>query len=175
MTETKDVRVTKTVISGMETVRVHNGTLQGGLEATLSFTVACNMDDKKAGAFHQVERLRVTFDNVLLQNLVASALANRKVQWQPSMRENPERVRELSGKTVRFDEPLFADLAKKARTVTVARPPTEAEIKAFLASQSLAGQMRTTIDLMRLHGADTELMEAELEALLAMEAEKSRG
>jgi len=163
--ETKETRVTKTVISGIETSRVQGGTLQGGLKATLSFTVACNMEDKKSGTFYQVEDLTVTFDNVLLQNIVANALANRKVQWQPSMRENPERVKELSGKTVRFDEPLFADLAKKARTVTVARPPTPEEQAAYVAALSPVRKLELAISAMKAAGMDAELVEAELEAL----------
>ena len=167
MTEVKGIRTT--VFNGVERLRIHNLTLQGGVTATLCFTVSENADDKKVGDFHQVEGLVVTFDNVHVQNILADAMARKIVKWAPSLRENPTRIKELSGKTVRFDEPLFADLAKKARTVTVARPPTEEEIKTYLASQSLAGQMRTTIDLMRVHGMDSSLMEAELEALLEVE------
>ena len=171
-TEVKGIKTTK--FSGIENARIHNLTLQGGVTALLCFTVSENSDDKEAGKYHQITDMKVTFDGTLIQNLLASAMARRVIQWAPKIRENPTRATELTGAVRRFDEPIFPGLPLKARTVTVARPPTEEEIKTYLASQRLADQMRTTIQLMKIHGADTELMEAELEALTFVENEEKK-
>jgi len=167
--ENKGIKTT--VFSGVERARIQGLTLQGGVEATLCFTVSCNADDKASGDFHQVTGLKVTFDNVLIQNLLAGAMARRVIQWAPTLRENPTRIKELDGKTVRFDEPLFPDLAKKSRTVTVARPPTDEEMAAFIARMSPVQKMELALKAMREDGADTTLVEAELEALKSVSQE----
>ena len=163
---TEKVAVRKTTIHGIENAKIHNLTLQGGVYALMDFTVSIGDREKKEGDFQQITGLRVEMDGTLVQNLIANALANQKVTWvNTQVRLNPDRVPELSGKTVRFGETLFPDLAKRAKTVTVARPPTEAELAAYIARLSPVSKMELAIKAMREDGADTELMEAELEAL----------
>ena len=167
MTETEvRIPVRKTTIHGVENAKIHNLTLQGGVYALMDFTVSVGQKEKESGEFHQITGLRVEMDGTLLQNIVSHALANMKVQWvNTQIRLNPDRIPELSGKTVRFGEPLFPDLTKKSRTITVARPPTEAEQAAYVEKLSPVQKMELAISAMKSAGMDTELVEAELEAL----------
>lgn len=164
--ETKKVQ--KTIFSGIESLRIHNLTLQGGVKSILDFTVATDLESRKSD-FYQVSGLTVEFDGALIQNVLAYAMAHQKVVWAPSLRDNPTRIGELSGKVVRFGEPLFTDLAKKAKTVTVARPPTEAEQAAYIAALSPMRKLEMAIAAMKQAGMDTTLVEAELEALKEVE------
>lgn len=166
-TETRQ-KVVRTTFEGVPLARIHDGTLQGGVKAILDFTVSVGQAEKLAGEFHQVKGLVVEFDGTLVQNLLANAMANQKVAWAPSLRENPERVSELSGKVVRFGEPLFADLTKVKR-VTVARPPTAEEVATYIKTLPRTVQLEKIIEVMKSGGMDTSLVEAELEALKQVE------
>jgi len=120
MSEDKRVVTTKFVLD--------NPTIRGGqlfgVKAILYFTVSMNAEDKQAGEFIQVENLTVDFNGSTFQNVLADAMANRKVKWQSPMRNNIDKIASLSNTTVNFEDVLYTS---RAKTV----PVTEASATEF--------------------------------------------
>ena len=96
--------------------KLDNPTIRGGqlfgVKAIVSFTVSMNEDDKKAGIFEQITNMTVNFDGTTFQNILADAMANKKVKWQPGLRNNITKVAALSNTEVNFEDVLFGTKAK---------------------------------------------------------------
>jgi len=111
-------------------IQLDNPTVRGGqlfgVKCVLAFTVSMNADDKKAGEFTQIENVTVDFNGAIFQNVIANAMANRKVQWQGPMRDNMDKIETLSNSTVMFADVPFG----KAKTKSV--PVTEESALAFI-------------------------------------------
>lgn len=116
-----------------------------GARALMSFTVSPNSEAKALGEFAQIEDLIVTFDGVLLQNVLADALAQRKVKWQ-TRRDDIEKLAKMSGQTISFDHTF-------GRAPTRTAPITEATAMAFI--NSLPADQREEF-LLKLTGQRSE-------------------
>ena len=103
------------------------------MATNVKFKISMDAEAKKAGEFELVE-FSVDFDGVDEELIRKHAIANQIVAWQAQIRSNWDKF--LKGDlppVVKFGVPLF-----EGKRATVTRPPTEQEVKEFMAKKLAA-------------------------------------
>jgi len=121
-----------------------------GVKAILDFTVSGNMEEKELGEFIQISNVTVDFNGATFQNVLADAMAQRKVKWQGPMRDNMDKIETLSNSTVRFEDVPFS----KARVVT--KPMTLESATEYIKGLPPEEQQKAIADLLATIQANTQ-------------------
>ena len=103
-----------------------------GLVLTKTCTVSADSDSKKAGIFKTVH-VRVTYDNVKLQDVFEKQLATTVIQCQTKWRETYESIVDGSTITVAFAAPTRVTVDPKASVKSWFATASQEEKDAYIA------------------------------------------